>query len=66
MKKRQTKERKRPPQLLSNLKKGDLKDCPICRFGNKKEGCNLSFSNEIEVTEEKKGHCIYFTGRRST
>ena len=62
MKKRKTNERKKP-EVLSNLKKGDLKNCPICRFGCKKEGCNLDFSNEIEVVEEVKGQCVYFAGR---
>ena len=64
MKKERNDKRKRKPEIMSNLKKGDLKECPICRFGCKKEGCTLPFPNELEVVEEKKGYCIYFTGRR--
>ena len=63
MKKRQTRERKIKPQILSNLKKGELEDSPKYRFGCK-EGCELEFNNDIEVTEEKKGYCIYFCGVR--
>ena len=55
--------RKRKELLMSSLKKGDLKDCPKCRFDVSKK-CDLPFPNEIEVTEEKKGHCIYFCPRR--
>lgn len=51
------------PNQLSSIKKGDLKDCSECRFDVNKE-CSLSFPNEIEVSEEIKGHCIYFCPRR--
>ena len=60
MEKRQTRERKRQPEIWSQLKKGELKDCSKCRFGCKKEECNLPFINRIEIAEEKKGYCIYF------
>ena len=55
--------RKRKLNFYSNLNKGELKDCPKCRFYINKK-CDLSCENKIEMVEEKAGHCLYFIQRR--
>jgi len=64
MKKQRTNERKKKEDVMSNLKKGELRDCSKCRFGYDKKKCRLEFPNELEVAEEVKGKCIYFCGRK--
>lgn len=55
--------RKKKTKLYSNLRKGELKKCDKCRFGYNKK-CDLPFENKIEVSEQEKGYCIYFCGKR--
>jgi len=50
--------RRKKESLMSTLKKGELKDCPKCRF-YKNRKCDLPFPNEIETSEETKGYCYY-------
>ena len=58
--KREKDKRTRKPKVMSDLKKGELKDCIKCRFGKE---CSLPFPNEIEEIEEKQGRCIFFTDK---
>ncbi len=45
---------------VSEARKGELKDCPICRFIKGRSGCDLP-NNRIEKVEEVNGRCVYFS-----
>jgi len=64
MKKTDSRLKNKRVEVMSNLKKGELKECPNCRFGCGKDQCSLSFPNELEVVEEVRGKCWYFSGKK--